>query len=177
MRATLPFLLITSLFALQGCIIYDHDCPGCDDDWGSDFPGREDGCDNSPDCQGDADTAIEGDEDLSWSYTLTPSEAEAGETFIASLRGEGEDIPPYDEIVSVDFYGTPEVGAITSDAREHEYLLTIDIADDSVSGDVHLLVELVDGTAVWVESALIVYEAGSGHDAGSSDDGSYDPCE
>lgn len=177
MRATLPLLLSASLFALSGCIIYDHDCVGCEDDLERDHERRGDDCDTGGGCgDGTSDTADTGYyEELDYGLTLTPDEAEQGETFIAALRAEEDDAPGYEEITGVVFYGSVEV--ITEDVRSYEYLLTLSVSEDAETGGVDLVVEYEDGSAAWVEDALTIYEAGSGHEAGGSEDETYDPCE
>lgn len=190
MRILLPLLLS---LPLQGCIIYDSTCGrnGCDDESSPD--GRPDTpCDDpSSDCTdpgdpGDptdtssADTATgetgteTSEPEPTWSFTLTPGQAEAGEVFIGSLRTVGEDAPTYDQIAAVHFYG--DVTVLAADTRSWEYLVTLQVAADAEPQTVDLVVELADGTAAWVDDVLTLYATGSGHSASSSDDGST-PCE
>ncbi len=187
MRATLPIFITTSLLALQACVIYDEDCKGCEVDPNDNCPAGEGFCDDA-DPNGDpsgtndtaeitdtADSAAEADT-VDYGFYLLPSQGEAGEIFIASLRADGEDTPDFEAITDLRFY-EGDIEIIASDARSWEYLLTLSISPDAEPGPVDLLVEFKDGTASWVESVFTIYEAGSGHSSGSSDDGSYDPCE
>ncbi len=176
MRIAIP--LFAFGLTLQGCIIYDRDCPGCDpdgfDDGLDDRPDRDDDpdCDQPEEC--DDDTGIDTPPPPDYGFYLTPDEAEQGETFIGSMKADGEDAPTLASIIDVELYG--DVAILAADARASEILLTIQIEEQAVPGFVDLLVELDDGTAAWQEGILEIFEAGSGHEAGSSDDGSS-PCE
>ncbi len=161
----LPLSLVALALTTQACIIYDRECPGCDGDTGFE--------DRDHDWTDDEDTGDPPDAP-SFSYGLTPNEAEAGDVFIGSLRVEGEDAPGLEEITDLRFYGDVEV--LTQDVREDELLLTLSVAEAAEAGPVDLLVELGAEEGVFVYTALMLYPAGSGHSAGSSDDGS-NPCE
>jgi hypothetical protein len=164
--------------ALQGCIIYDHDCPGCEPDR------RDEGIDGRPDRDGDPDDCEEPcDDDTGditeppppdYGFYLTPDEAEQGEVFIASLRADGEDAVALDSITELRLFGDVEI--LAEDQRSTEILLTVRVLEDATPGLVDLLVELDDGSAAFEDGVLEIFEAGSGHDAGSSDDGSG-PCD
>jgi hypothetical protein len=178
MRIAIP--LIGLGLALQGCIIYDHDCPGCDPDRvGEGIDGRpdrdddtgcEEPCDDDPDDTGEEELPPPPD----YGLFLTPDEAEQGEIFIASLRADGEDELDLATVTELRIFGDVEI--LASDARSSEILLTVRVAPDAATGPVDLLAELDDGTATFEEGVLEIFPLGSGHQAGSSDDGS-DPCE
>jgi hypothetical protein len=170
--------LIAIGLALQGCIIFDHDCPGCDldrVDEGQDVrPDRDDeDCEDACDDTGDT-----GEEEQppppDYGFFLTPDEAEQGEVFIASLRADGEDAVDLAAVTTLRLYGDVEI--LAEDLRSSELLLTLQVDADADLGLVDLLVELDDGSAAFQEGLLEIFAAGSGHGAGSSDDGS-DPCE
>ncbi len=171
MRFTLP--IIAMALALQGCIVYDHDCPGCevpdqDDDYRPDRPGDDD---PEPGDTGGDDQPNAPD----YGFYLTPDEAEAGDTFIASLRADGEDPVELEDIADLNLYG--DVQILASDLRSSELLLTVQVDAQADLGLVDLLVELEDGSASFTEGVLEIFAAGSGHSGGTSDDGSGDDCE
>ncbi len=184
MRFALP--LIGLGLALQGCIIYDHDCPGCDPE----HPDRphddpwDDDCDDDPEDPCDDDdtdddpTDDTGDVELppppDYGFYLTPDEAEQGDVFIASLKADGEDELELAGIADIELFGDVEI--LAEDLRSSEILLTVQVAGDAAPGMVDLLVELDDGSASFTDGILQIFEDGSGHEAGSSDDGS-DPCD
>jgi hypothetical protein len=182
MRIALPLLAFG--LALQGCIIYDHDCPGCDPD----RPDREDrdpwddDCDGDPedpcteDDTGDPDDTgeVEQPPPPDYGFVMTPEQAEQGEVFIASLKAQGEDELDLATIAEISLFGDVEI--LAEDLRSREILLTIQVDTDAEPGLVDLLVELDDGSAAFEDGILRIFPAGSGHEAGSSDDGS-DPCE
>ncbi len=191
MRTTLTLLTLGLTLSLGACEFYDCG-PGCDrdcdpwddncewdDDWGDDDPWGDDDDDDDP--EADADTDVDADTDTDTQedppaadiqFELTPSEAEQGETFIASLAMGGEDSPGYDAISSVTLYG--DITVLASDVRGYEVLLSIAVDADG-EGAADLLVEFEDGEAVWAEDILTIWPAGSGHEAGDS--GEPDPCE
>ena len=157
--------LVALALTTQACIIYDRECPGCEADTGFE--------DRDHDWTDDEDSGDPPDAP-SFSYSLTPNEAEAGNVFIGSLRVEGEDAPGLDEISDLRFYG--DVAVLAQDEREDELLLTLSVAEDADTGPVDLLVELAGDEGMFVDAALMIYPLGSGHSAGSSDDGTS-PCE
>lgn len=172
------FALALTVLSSQGCIIYDHDCPGCAPDSGDreDRPDRDpwDTADDGDDPAGD-DTAPPDDPDApAYALGLTPDQAEQGEVFIGSLRSSGEDALDLGRIAALRLYGDLDV--LAQDLRSREILLTIAVEEEARIGEVDLLASLDDGTALWQPGVLTIFPAGSGHDAGSSDDGS-DPCE
>ena len=172
----MTFTILPLLLALQGCIVFDGHCSGCDP-WGDDGrpdrdrPPREDPVDTGE--AEDTGSPVE-PEPPSYALALLPSEAEQGETFIASLGSSGEDVLDLALIETLRFLGDVEI--LASDLRSAELLLTVAVAPEAAVGPVDLLAELDDGTALWQEAALTVWEAGSGHQAGGSG-GDEDPCE
>ena len=96
---------------------------------------------------------------------VTPNEAEAGETFIASVRTSTEHTLL--DVTGVQLYG--EVELLAEDYRDKELLLTLQV-DDTAKGDIDVVVEFSDGSAAWLEAAVSIFEAGSGHNAGSSEE-------
>ena len=176
MRIVGPLFAIS--LALQGCIIYDHDCPGCEPDRNDEgLDGRPDRDDDPDDCEEpcDDDTGdITEPPPPDYGFYLTPDEAEQGEVFIASLRADGEDAVGLDTITDLRLFGDVEI--LAEDLRSAEILLTVRVLDDADPGLVDLLVELDDGSAAYEEGVLEIFAAGTGHDAGSSDDGS-NPCD
>lgn len=175
MRIALPIMAIS--LALQGCIIYDHDCPGCDPDPYGDRPDDRPDQDDDQDCEEpcDDDTGdVEQPPPPDYGFYLTPDEAEQGQVFIGSLRADGEDAVDLASINQVELFG--DVSVLASDLRSSELLLTIQVASDAAPGFVDLLVELDDGSAAFEPGILQLFPAGSGHEAGGSDDGT-NPCE
>ncbi len=176
MRIALPIMAFG--LALQGCIIYDHDCPGCDPDRPGDRPDDYPDRDDDPDdCESpcDDDTGdVEQPPPPDYGFYLTPDEAEQGQVFIASLRADGEDAVDLASITDLRLFG--EVEILASDLRSSELLLTVQVAGDAALGLVDLLVELDDGSAAFEDGVLEIFPAGSGHEAGGTDDGS-NPCE
>ncbi len=175
MRIALPIFAFG--LALQGCIIYDHDCPGCDpervDEGLEDRPDRPDDDDCEEPCDDDTGD-FEEPPPPDYGFFLTPDEAEQGEVFIASLKADGEDAPELASIAELELFG--DAAILAEDLRSSEILLTVQVDADAEPGFVDLLVELDDGSAAFEPGILELFPAGSGHEAGSSDDGS-NPCE
>ncbi len=182
MRYALPFLAFS--LSLSACEY--HECGPCDDgfwedcdhndchDWDDDED--HEWADNDDDDGGGEDTGEEQEpEEPEYSYSLSPAEAEPGDSFIGSLVAEGEEAPGYDAITSIEFYG--DVQVLASEVRGDELLLSLSVDFDAELGAVDLLVEFDDGDAAWVESVLVIYEVGSGHSSDSGDGGETDPCE
>ncbi len=164
--------------ALQGCIIYDHDCPGCDPDHPrdrpDDHPDREDDPDDCEEPCDDDTGDVEQPPPPDYGLYVTPDQAEQGQVFIASLRADGEDALDLASITDVDLFGDVEI--LATDLRSSEILLTIRVDDDAEPGFVDLLVELDDSSAVFEDGVLQIFPAGSGHEAGGSGDGT-NPCD
>ncbi|MCK6502601.1 hypothetical protein L6R53_04270 [Myxococcota bacterium] len=159
MTRPLPLLAFSLLPALGACVIHDNDCPG-DDFWADDDSGRPD-----PDDTG----APEEPKARLW---LDPDAGAPGEDLIAGLQSD----QPFDwsTVAAVEFFGP--ITPCTMQARQDELLITLAVDDDAPAGPVDLLVELDDGTAIWVDDAFLVLDGstnGGGTD-GSSDGGGTD---
>ena len=143
------FILILSLAAgTSGCLIYDNDGDGP-------RKGRA-GIENPETETGEAaqlPAIVLG---------FAPSQAEQGETFIGSITVEDGDLD-LGEVSGVEMYGDAEVTDILS--RSREILVSVEILPDAQTGAVDMVVELQDGTAVWMETAFELFEAGSGNSA------------
>ncbi len=189
MRTTLTLLTLGLTLTLGACEYYEcgsdcgRDCDpwedDCDDDWGDDPWGDDDKPDDDP--EADADTDVDADTDTDTQddppaadiqFELTPSDAEQGETFIASLSMGGEDSPGYAAITSITLYG--DVTVLASDMRSYEVLISLAVDADG-EGAADMLVEFESGDAVWAEDILTIWPAGSGNEAGGT--GEADPCE
>ena len=159
--------LLALLLPLQACILYDGDCKE-----GRDCPDGHDDTGDGDDDSGDDPADDTGHEPPPWAFVLQPSEAEAGDVFIASLRFEGDTAPAYDTVTSIEFFGDVDIWA--SDVRSWEILLTLAVPADARQGTADLLVRFQDVQAAWGEDVLSIWPDGSGHEAGSSD---WDPCD
>ena len=164
MRNLLAILTIPAITV--GCVVYDNDGPGQDDpdvDIARDYE--------------DDDVLDNGDEELGFALEFSPSQAEQGESFIGYITvsdGQGD----LNAVTDVKFYGDIAMGSW--DSRGDEVILSVSVADDAVEGEVDMIVEMEDGSAIWLEAALTVYPNGSGNsyedapepsDDGQTDDG------
>jgi hypothetical protein len=144
MRKTPSFLL--AIAVASGCVVYDEQLV-YDDPAGP--PGVDDG--NDP-------VEVPDDADLIDALAfLEPSFGLAGSTVIVSLQGE---LDPY-AIEGVRFFGPSDLGISSMVVRDDEVLLALNLAEgctgQSVAlGDYDLLVELADGTAVFVTAGFEV---------------------
>ena len=149
------FLLPTAI--LGGCILYDENpnCRGnadCElDSWTG---GLADGS------SGDTAAAPEA------TFSLTPNEAQAGETFIASLTAENFDLSA---VGQVEVFGNAT--AVATQNRGDELVITFTVHADAQTGDVVDLLLNVGNDAVFVEAALTVVDSGIGDDDGGVDAG------
>lgn len=145
-------LLLAGTIGAPGCIIYD------------DTQTLETEDDRTLE-RDERDQIEEEDDGLASEFDLyvTPNEAEAGETFIASVRTATEH--SLLDVTGVKLYG--EVELLAEDYRDFELLLTLQV-DDNATGDIDVVVEFSDGSAAWLDAALSIFEAGSDHQAGSS---------
>lgn len=145
--------------AIPACIIYEEETRNhqrSDTDSGVDT-----------DVPTDTGIPVQTDVDL-W---LSPAGAIPGEVAILSLYGDGE--VDLRQVTNLHFYGDPTVDVVATDTRDaQEFLLTIDVADDSELGSLDLLVELGDGDAVFLEEAFVIVSDPSQipEDAGPPDD-------
>ncbi|MFK7927243.1 MAG: hypothetical protein AB8H79_03595 [Myxococcota bacterium] len=144
--------------ALQGCIYYEDDCGGGDDcRWDFEDDRSDDGdgwCDVDDEDDDDCDDE---DEAPVYEFSLNPSNAEQGETFLATLSVEGE----YDlsTIVSVEMNGAD---VRWQELRDNGVMLLVDAPE---LGSVDVVITEADGDVVVVEAALTVSEIGSGNSA------------
>ena len=158
MPRSFSLLAISLLPSLGACVLYDNDCR--DDDFWSDDSGRP----------GQDDTGV--DPEPKVQLWLDPDAAAPGADLITSLQADL--VFDWTTVVSVEFYGP--ITPCTMQAREDELLITIAVDDDAMAGPVDLLVELDDGSAIWVDDAFLVLEPGTedGTDGGGTDGGSTD---
>jgi len=150
MRSLLAISLLSSLFG--GCIIYDEtivddtaSVNGSDRDPSGVRPG--DGTDATTDDAGNASIAVH--------LSLDPAGAVPGDSTILSLKSDGQvDLSP---VTSVRFLGSSAITVLTSSVRDsQEYLLAIDVPDDTAIGAYDVLVEFQNGTAVVLTGAFSV---------------------
>ena len=154
----LTALALPLLATLGGCVVYDNNCP-------DEFPLGDGG----------------GHEEPVAEYWLTPDQAEAGDTFIASL--ESDMAVDFAAIVDIEFLG--DVTVCTSQPRDFELLLTLTVDLDAEPGEIDAVLEYEDGSSVFVDDILTILPAAGGgagsdgssdggSDGGSSDGGSSD---
>lgn len=160
-------ILSFALISLNGCIIYeDSHCrgEGCepfDDD--GDWDDVDDDADDADDATDDDDDGASGDNDIpDLSLGFFPSQAEQGETFLASITvTEGQqDLTAVSEIR---LYGPAEL--ITWGARPGEITAAISVPDDAALSEVDVVVVLEDGRAELLPAALTIFAVGSGNTA------------
>lgn len=166
---TLTALSILALGSLSGCIYYEGS--GCGDDgcWeDTDYGCWEDDCD---------DTCTQGDGEETdpfadpYALYMTPNHVEQGSQFIASIRTW--EWAPFTDVRAVELDGDAEVQGL--DTRGREVVLFVSVAPDAEVGPMDVYVTFEEGT-YRLNEPLVVFEAGSGHEPGSSDDGSLDEC-
>ncbi len=144
--------------AIPACIIYEEETrnhPRGDSDL------------SDTDAPVDTGIPVQTDVDL-W---LSPAGAIPGEVAILSLYGDGE--VDLRQVTNLHFYGEPTLDVVATDTRSaQEFLLTIDVANDSELGSLDLLVELGNGEAVFLEDAFVIVSDPSQipEDAGPPDD-------
>lgn len=154
--------VLTVMFGLSGCIIYDTDepkCDGCYADSGSWGGGGGGG--------GNGDTADSAPIVEEAQFVLTPSEAEIGATVIASLTvlsGEFD----LSQVSTARFYGGVQI--LAAENRGSELLMTIAVDPQAVAGPVDLLLEINDGTVQLIDDALLIVEAEQNTGGGGGDD-------
>lgn len=148
---------LAALIALSGCIIVIKD-------GGHGQGGSSDGYGGDPGEYVDSGWTEPEPEQLWW---LSPDSIVAGQTSILSLQAEP--VVDYSSIANVEFYGDVTVCAIS--ARDGELLVTASAAADAIEGPADMLIELADGTAIWVDEALWV----TGEQSDASGEPSGDP--
>jgi len=166
-------LLVTLVAAipLAGCVYYECD-DGCWEDW-DDWDWEE--CEDWDDCDPDPceeDDPCEGEEEEEavdpYGLYLTPFEVEQGDRFIASVRAVEE----LDLTTVAEVFIDGEVAIEGMDARANEVLLFVGVSPEAEPGPAEIYVTLDDQSLIQLEQPLMIFEDGSGHDAGTSDDGS-----
>ncbi|MCK6525227.1 hypothetical protein L6R49_27800 [Myxococcota bacterium] len=159
-------VLSFALISLNGCIIYEdtycrgEGCEPFDDD--SDWDVDDDD-DSAEDDTAEDDDGASGDPDIpDLTLGFFPSQAEQGETFLASITvTEGQQ--NLTAVSELRLYGPAEL--ITWGARPGEITAAISVADDAELGEVDVVVVLDDGRAELLPAALTIFAAGSGNTA------------
>ena len=149
-------LLLPTAFC-SGCIIYDDNCKGRNA-WECEVEAFDDGLSATQENEAQVPAAV---------FSLNPSEATAGETFIASLTAENFDLST---VGTVEIFGN--AGVIATQNRGDELLLTVTVSADAQPGDVVDLLLNVGNDAVFVEAALSIVdpaETGQGEEGGGED--------
>ncbi len=165
MRTFIALLLGTS--AVAGCVLYDENLVY--EDTGTEAVG-----DDGPQRPGDGiDDADEPDDTApSAALTLFPSGAVAGNLEILSLCADGVNL---EEIFEISFLGSSEIDILTTGGRgEGEFLITVDIPLDSDRSSNHLLVELTNGTTLFLEDAFAIVSNIEDLPQNAGEDGSCD---
>ena len=142
MRSIIAICLSTT--AIAGCFVYDENLvydTGTTD--ASDGPERPADNPDTPDEPDPADA-----------LSLFPAGAALGDVTILSLCAEGVNL---NDIVDATFLGESDIGVLTTGRRgEGEFLMTVDIPPNSAQGVNHLLLELANGTTLFLEDAFTV---------------------
>lgn len=164
-------ILSFALISLNGCIIYeDSHCrgEGCDpfdddSDWDDLDEDDADDVDDADDATDDDGDGASGDNDIpDLSLGFFPSQAEQGETFLASITvTEGQQ--NLTAVSEIRLYGPAEL--ITWGARRGEITAAITVADDAALTEVDVVVVLDDGRAELLPAALTIFPVGSGNAA------------
>ena len=155
MRNTI--LISLSAIATSGCIIYDNDGPnrGKHDQTGVIETGEVD--------------------DIELDLVFSPPQAEVGESFIGTITAEisaDAEAVSLSEVSNVLVYGDATVSSIFP--RENEVLVSLNIFDDALDGEVDIIVEFADGSAAFLEAALTLFPEGSGNSASEWQSGAID---
>jgi hypothetical protein len=164
-------ILSFALISLNGCIIYeDSHCrgEGCDpfdddSDWDDLDEDDADDVDDADDATDDDGDGASGDNDIpDLSLGFFPSQAEQGETFLASITvTEGQQ--NLTAVSEIRLYGPAEL--ITWGARPGEITAAISVAEDAELTEVDVVVVLDDGRAELLPAALTIFPIGSGNTA------------
>lgn len=159
MRSTT--LILATLAALNGCIYYESNGSGADDwDWSDAF---DDGSgDDCVPCQSDT-----GDDEpglIDAGLSLSPDEATAGDTFIATVSStNGTDLGG---VVDVIFDGDAEV--LATQVHDDHLTLAVHVDGAAADGSLDLWVAFDDGSVAVLEAALTVSATDAPADAGDS---------
>lgn len=147
-------ILLISAAALNGCILYDDTAR----------------CRDGIDCEGDyfeaglaGNEAGNDEEAPAATFSLSPDEATAGETLIATLTAENFDLST---VGDVELFGNATI--VATQNRGDEVIITISVSSDAQAGDVVDLLLTVGNDAVFVEAALSVSE-GAAEGGGGED--------
>jgi hypothetical protein len=161
MRTLLAIPLLSSLFG--GCVIYDETI--IDDTASMSGDGR-DSSGVRPDGSTDDEDA---NASIAVHLSLDPAGAVPGDATILSLKSDGQvDLSP---VTSVRFLGSAAISVLTSSVRDaNEYLLAIDVPEDTPLGAYDVLVEFQTGTAVVLTGAFSVVGDASQIPASPADD-------
>jgi hypothetical protein len=127
---------LSILTLLSTACVYDNNCP-----------------DRQGAGSGVTDTASEEGVD-SPEYFLSPDASMAGETVILSLQSD--QAVDFEAIETLNFF--EDISVCTMSARDDELLLTIAIDGAVIPGAVDLIIELEDGSHVFVESGFTVLD-------------------
>ena len=112
-------------------------------------------------------------------YYLTPDVAMAGETVIVSLQSD--QAVDYEAIQEISFL--EDISVCTTTAREDELLVTVAVHEAVIPGAVDLIIELEDGSHIFVEAGFTVLDPNADErpedddrgDGSSGDSGDGDP--
>jgi hypothetical protein len=142
--------LLVAMTMMTGCVVYERDGAGNGSSDGWTNGGRPGG--NTQDTATDPGT---GTAAPAYTLTVTPGGAVPGQTTIVSIVAQGDiDLT---QIVSVQFYGQSDVQVLaTSSRNSSEYLMTLSIPGNAALGDNDMLVQMQDGTAIYVKLAFVV---------------------
>jgi len=100
-----------------------------------------------------------------------PDQCEQGEDFlgyVTVIEGDPADF----SVADIKVYGDLEI--VTWDQRGGELIVSASAPEDAVEGDVDMVIELQDGTAIWIESATSVNPQGSGGSAAEAGESPYE---
>lgn len=145
MTKTIP-LIVLPLALVAGCVVYDEQLVYDDPS----VQGHED--------LGDTGVLPEDIEPSSLAF-VSPSTGELGATLITSLQGDFEP----SEVTNVRFIGAAPIIVADTITRDDELLLAVQLGALACDGTVlgapgpgDLLVEMIDGTAIYVPGAFEV---------------------
>jgi len=153
-------LISLSAIATSGCIIYDNDGPNRG--------------------KGEQPNVIETGEvdDIEIDLVFSPPQAEVGESFIGSITVDatsGGEVLSLSEVSNVLVYGDASISSIFP--RENEVLVSLSVDEDAIDEEVDIIVEFNDGSAAFLEAALVLFPEGSGNSAGEWQSNSSDDLE
>ncbi len=150
---TFPLFMLLSL-CLQGCTFsYSEGQDGWDDDSWGDWSD-----DDSPDGDSGDDTLeddAQDDSGLADSFWFEPGQLTLGDMQVIELHADPELCA---SVVSVDIYSDVTVHAVETIGDEIRIALTVDEAAEV--GLTHTVIELEDGTTIFLEDAIEVLPLG-----------------